>query len=42
MEAKKYLQSLDYADPEKIGIMGGSYGGYMVLAALTFNRRSSP
>lgn len=36
VEAKKYLQSLGYVDPEKIGIMGGSYGGYMVLAALTF------
>ncbi len=36
MEAKKYLQSLGYVDPEKIGIMGGSYGGYMALAALTF------
>lgn len=34
---KKYLQSLDYVDPEKIGIMGGSYGGYMVLAALAFS-----
>ena len=36
IEAKKYLQSLDYVDKNRIGIMGGSYGGYMVLAALTF------
>jgi dipeptidyl aminopeptidase/acylaminoacyl peptidase len=36
VEAKKYLQTLDYVDAKKIGIMGGSYGGYMVLAALTF------
>lgn len=36
IEAKKYLASLGYVDPQKIGIMGGSYGGYMVLAALTF------
>ena len=36
MEAKKYLASLGYVDEQKIGIMGGSYGGYMVLAALTF------
>jgi len=36
VEAKKYLQTLDYIDGKKIGIMGGSYGGYMVLAALTF------
>jgi dipeptidyl aminopeptidase/acylaminoacyl peptidase len=33
--AKKYLQSLPYVDPERIGILGGSYGGYMTLAALT-------
>jgi dipeptidyl aminopeptidase/acylaminoacyl peptidase len=36
VEAKKYLASLGYVDDKKIGIMGGSYGGYMVLAALTF------
>jgi dipeptidyl aminopeptidase/acylaminoacyl peptidase len=36
VEAKKYLRTLAYVDPQKIGIMGGSYGGYMVLAALAF------
>jgi dipeptidyl aminopeptidase/acylaminoacyl peptidase len=36
VEAKKYLASLGYVDESKIGIAGGSYGGYMVLAALTF------
>jgi dipeptidyl aminopeptidase/acylaminoacyl peptidase len=36
VEAKKYLASLGYVDENKIGIMGGSYGGYMVLAALAF------
>jgi dipeptidyl aminopeptidase/acylaminoacyl peptidase len=36
IEAKKYLASLNYVDERKIGIMGGSYGGYMVLAALAF------
>ena len=36
VEAKKYLQSQPYVDPQKIGIMGGSYGGYMVLSALAF------
>ena len=36
VEAKKYLASLGYVDPARIGIMGGSYGGYMVLAALAF------
>ena len=35
-EAKKYLQSLDYVDDDRIGIIGGSYGGYMVLSALAF------
>lgn len=33
---KKYLQTLDYIDSDKIGIIGGSYGGYMVMAALTY------
>ncbi|MGH9941696.1 MAG: prolyl oligopeptidase family serine peptidase [Pyrinomonadaceae bacterium] len=36
IEAKKYLASLGYVDEKKIAIMGGSYGGYMVLAALAF------
>ena len=27
-------------DPDKIGILGGSYGGYMVLAALTLQPES--
>ncbi|MCW3117577.1 MAG: family peptidase [Chitinophagaceae bacterium] len=34
---KKYLSSLDYIDSAKIGIIGGSYGGYMTLAALSFH-----
>ena len=33
---KKYLQSLGWIDPQHIGIMGGSYGGYLTLAALAF------
>ena len=36
VDGKQYLQSLPYVDPDRIGIMGGSYGGYMVLAALAF------
>lgn len=36
IEAKKYLASLGYVDTARIGIIGGSYGGYMVLAALAF------
>lgn len=35
VEAKKYLNSLDYVEANRIGIIGGSYGGYMTLAALT-------
>ncbi len=33
--SKQMLIDTGYVDPEKIGIIGGSYGGYMVLAALT-------
>ena len=33
---KKWLQELEYIDAEKIGIIGGSYGGYMTMAAMTF------
>jgi dipeptidyl aminopeptidase/acylaminoacyl peptidase len=36
VEAKKFLATLPYIDADKIGIYGGSYGGYMVMAALTF------
>jgi len=36
VEAKTFLASLGYIDPDRIGIMGGSYGGYMTLSALAF------
>jgi dipeptidyl aminopeptidase/acylaminoacyl peptidase len=36
VSAKAYLQSLPYVDGQRIGIIGGSYGGYMTLAALAF------
>ncbi|PYQ68429.1 MAG: S9 family peptidase [Acidobacteria bacterium] len=36
VEGKKYLSDLPYVDASRIGIIGGSYGGYMVLAALAF------
>lgn len=32
----KYLVAEGIADPKKIGIMGGSYGGYATLAGVTF------
>lgn len=33
---KKWLQQQDYIDSTKIGIIGGSYGGYMTMAAMAF------
>ncbi len=36
VESKKHLATLPYIDTDKIGIYGGSYGGYMVMAALAF------
>ena len=34
--SKEFLSSMPWIDGERIGIMGGSYGGYMVAAALAF------
>jgi hypothetical protein len=36
VDAKKYLATLPYVDANRVGIIGGSYGGYMVLAALAY------
>ncbi len=36
VESKKMLAATGWVDPERIGILGGSYGGYMVLAGLAF------
>lgn len=33
---KKWLQAQGYVDTAKIGIIGGSYGGYMTMAGMTF------
>ena len=33
---KKWLASQDYINEDQIGIIGGSYGGYMTMAAMTF------
>ena len=33
---RRYLESLDWVDAGRVGIIGGSYGGYMVAAALAF------
>nr|NIS42572.1 S9 family peptidase [Desulfuromonadales bacterium] len=34
---RKYLETLDWVDGERIGVIGGSYGGFMVAAALAFH-----
>ncbi|MEM8942158.1 MAG: alpha/beta fold hydrolase [Pseudomonadota bacterium] len=34
--SRDFLADLDWIDGERIGIYGGSYGGYMVAAALAF------
>ena len=33
---RAYLESLGWVDGNRVGIIGGSYGGYMVAAALAF------
>ncbi|MEM7004679.1 MAG: S9 family peptidase [Pseudomonadota bacterium] len=37
VEAGNYLRGLDWIDETRIGVMGGSYGGYITAAALTFH-----
>lgn len=36
VHGRTYLESLDWVDKSKVGIIGGSYGGYMTCAALAF------
>ena len=36
VEGKNWLASQEEIDGDKIGIIGGSYGGYMTMAALTY------
>ena len=36
VSGKNFLASTGVIDMNKVGIIGGSYGGYMVMAALTF------
>jgi dipeptidyl aminopeptidase/acylaminoacyl peptidase len=37
IDAKNWAVAQGYADPSKIAIMGGSYGGYAVLAGVAFS-----
>jgi dipeptidyl aminopeptidase/acylaminoacyl peptidase len=32
--AARFLAATEYVDPKKIGIAGGSYGGYMAMIAI--------
>ncbi|MFQ5670709.1 MAG: S9 family peptidase [Acidobacteriota bacterium] len=34
---RRYLETLDWVDGGRVGVMGGSYGGYMTVAALAFH-----
>lgn len=36
IQAVKYLRTLPFVDPQRIGISGGSYGGYVAALALTY------
>lgn len=38
--AKNYLAGTGWADTSKVGIIGGSYGGYMTVAALAFTPKA--
>ena len=37
VEAGDYLRGLDWVDGDRVGVIGGSYGGYITAAALTFH-----
>ncbi len=37
---RRYLEGLDWVDRGRIGIIGGSYGGFMVAAAVTFEPKA--
>lgn len=34
--SRDFLENIDWIDGERIGVMGRSYGGYLTLAAITF------
>lgn len=35
IHGKKFLESLDFVDPDRIGVFGGSYGGFMSFLQMT-------
>ncbi len=35
--ARRYLESLEGVDKDRIGVIGGSYGGYLTVAAMTYH-----
>ena len=37
VHARSYLASLDWIDGTRVGVIGGSYGGFIVAAALAFH-----
>lgn len=37
VEARRFLSTLDFVDESRIAIIGGSFGAYMTLAALSFH-----
>lgn len=37
LDAREHVRTLEWAMPERVGIMGGSYGGYLVCAAMAFH-----
>ena len=41
IEAVKYLKTLPFVDTTKIGITGGSYGGYRCGSTMSLNSDSS-
>jgi dipeptidyl aminopeptidase/acylaminoacyl peptidase len=42
IDAVDWAVEQGYADPDRVAIFGGSYGGYATLVGVTFTRRSSP
>ena len=35
--SREFLETFDWIDADRIGVMGGSYGGYLTLSSMTFH-----